>query len=120
MAGKRVDWLAPIKGFLDVIIPIIDKVPVVRALIGTLLVFFVPGFAWTFVFFKKLQFIERLVFSVALSIALVTLTIVFTNIVFRVRITGLNSIFIIVFLTLIPLVVYYASKHNWKMRNKAD
>ena len=113
------DWLSPIKGFFDFALPIIDKAPVVRAIVGTLLVFFLPGFAWTFVFFKQLQFLERLVFSFALSIVFVTLSIIFTNIVFHIRITGLNSLLTIIIITIIPLAIYYAGKHLSGKRNRA-
>ena len=113
------DWLSPIKGFFDFALPIIDKVPVVRAIIGTLLVFFLPGFAWTLVLFKDFQFLERLVFSFALSIVLVTLTIIFTNIVFHIRITGLNSLLTIIIITAIPLAIYYTGKRRSGKRNKA-
>src|SRR3989304_3933186 len=104
------DWLSPIKGFFDFALPVIDRVPVVRAIIGTLLVFFLPGFAWTLVVFKQLQFLERLVFSFALSIVLVTLTIIFANIVFHTQITGLNSLLTIIIITVIPLAIYYTGK----------
>lgn len=106
------DLLSGIKGFLDFAISISDKVPVIRAVIGTLLVFIVPGFAWTLIFFKKdLQPIERMVLSFGLSIAMVTLSILFTNIVLHIRITGLNSLLTIIVITLIPLSIYYIQRH---------
>jgi len=106
------DWLSPIKEFFDFALPVIDKVPVVRAIIGTLLVFFLPGFAWTLVFFKEFQFLERLVFSFALSIVFVTLTIIFTNVVFHIRITGLNSLLTIIIITVIPLAIFHIGKRR--------
>lgn len=111
------DLLSGIKEFFDFTLPIIDKVPVIRAIIGTLLVFFIPGFAWTLIFFKDLQHIERLVLSFGLSIALVTLSILFTNIVLKIRITGLNSLLTIIIITLIPLTIYYAGKYLYRKRN---
>jgi len=114
------DFLSGIKGFFDFALPIIDKVPlIIRAIIGSLLVFFCPGFAWTLIFFKELQYIERLVLSFGLSIALVTLSILFTNIVLHIRITGLNSLLTIIVITVIPLSIYYASNYLYRKRPRA-
>ena len=114
------DWLSAIKGFLDFTLPIIDKAPLVRAIIGTLLLFFLPGFAWTLVFSKELQLTERVALSFGLSIALVTLSLLFTNIVLHIRITGLNSLLTIIVITVIPLAIYYAGRYRSKKRNLAD
>ena len=113
------DWLSPVKEFFEFTLPVIDKAPAVRAIIGILLVFFLPGFAWTLVFFKEFQFLERLVFSFALSIVLVILTIIFTNFVFHIRITGLNSLLTIIVITVIPLAIYYAGKRLSAKRDRA-
>ena len=112
------DWLSnAVRGFFAFALPIIDKAPVVRAIIGSLLVFFIPGFAWTLVFFKKdLTNIERVALSFGLSIALVTLSILFTNIVFHIRITGINSLLTIIVITIIPLAIYYIAKYSSKKR----
>jgi len=37
----------------DLALPVLENVPVLRAILGFLLVFFVPGFAWTLVFFRN-------------------------------------------------------------------
>lgn len=105
------DWLSAIKGFVNFALPILDKAPAIRAVIGTLLVFFLPGFTWTLVFFKELHLIERVALSFGLSIALVTLSVLFTNIVLHVRITGLNSLLTIIVITVIPLAIYSAGKY---------
>ena len=114
------DWLSVNKRFLDFALPVIDKAPLVRAIIGAILVFFLPGFAWTLVFFKELQLLERAALSFGLSMALVTLGILFTNIVFHIRITGLNSLLTITIITLIPLAIYYAGKRIHRKRAGAD
>jgi uncharacterized membrane protein len=70
--------------------------------------FFLPGFAWTLVFFtgKQVNIVERIALSFGLSIAMVTLAIFASNWLVGIKITGTNSLFIIVVLTLIPLAYY--------------
>ena len=114
------DWVSPIKDFFNLALPILDKVPFVRAIIGTILVFFLPGFASTLVFFRELHLLERVALSIGLSIALVTLSVLFTNIVFHIRITGLNALLTIIIITVIPLAIYYTGKYLSEKRNRAD
>jgi uncharacterized membrane protein len=77
-----------------------------RAVLAVILVFFAPGFAWTLVLFRKLDVPERLALSIGLSIALVTLSILVSNAVFKVALSGLSGLIIILFLTAIPLICY--------------
>ena len=86
--------------------PFIESVPVLRAIIGFLLVFFLPGFAWTLVIFKNIIVLERVALSIALSIALVTLSIIGLNLGLHMKINGANALLIIIFLTVIPIVIY--------------
>jgi uncharacterized membrane protein len=102
-----VDWLAPVGDIFGFTLPFLDSVPAVRAIIGFVLVFFLPGFAWTLVFFRQLDLVARIALSVALSIAVVTLSILALNVLFGVRITGLNSLVIIAVVTLIPIGIRY-------------
>jgi uncharacterized membrane protein len=74
--------------------------------LATVLVFFAPGFAWTLVFFRRLDVIERLVLSIALSIALVTLSILVLNVLFGVGINGLSALITIIIITAVPLTWY--------------
>lgn len=87
---------------------LLDGVPIIRAIIGFGLVFFVPGFAWTLVFFrgKQLNVAERIAISFGLSIALVTVSILSLNILFKISVTGLNSVLIIILITIIPVAIY--------------
>ncbi len=78
-----------------------------RAILGIVLMFFLPGFAWTLVFFRQITRLERFVLSVGLSIAIVTLSILALNVLVGIRITGFNSLLIIITVTVIPLVFYY-------------
>lgn len=104
------DWSSPIRQILEVILPFLDRLPVIRALLGFIIVFLLPGFAWTLIFFRKVNILERIALSFGLSIALVTLSILALNLLFKVRITGLNSLLIIIVVTIIPVAFYYLKK----------
>ncbi|GAH47798.1 unnamed protein product [marine sediment metagenome] len=101
------DWLFPIRQIFEFAFPFLERVPIIRALLGFIIVFFLPGFAWTLVFFKQINLIERIALSFGLSIALVTLSILTLNILLGIRITGLNSLLIIIVVTVIPVAYYY-------------
>lgn len=83
-----------------------QSLDVPRVVLASVLVFFAPGFAWTLVLFKRIDVMERVVLSLALSIALVTLSIMVLNAVFKVGIDGFSAVVIIVSITVIPLVWY--------------
>ena len=104
------DWLSPIKQIFEFALPFLEKLPAIRAILGFILVFFLPGFAWTLVFFKQVNIIERIALSFGLSIALVTLSILVLNVLIGVRITGLNSLLIIIIITIIPVAFYYLKR----------
>jgi len=99
------DWLREIFG-------VVEGLSVIRAIIGFILVFFLPGFAWTLVFFrgKQINVVERVALSFGLSIAVVTISIFALNLLVGVKITGFNSVLIIIVVTVIPVVAYYLSK----------
>ena len=99
------DWLSPI-------VALLESLPAVRVIIGFTLVFFLPGFAWTLVFFHnhQLNIIERIALSFGLSIPVVTLSIIVMNRLVGIRITALNSFLIILVVTIIPIAVYYLNK----------
>jgi len=82
----------------------------VRGTLGFILVFFIPGFAWTLVFFRQVNVIERIALSFGLSIAVVTLSILVLNKLIGIRITGLNSVLIILVITVVPIVIYYLNR----------
>ena len=95
----------------DLALPVLENVPVLRAILGFLLVFFVPGFAWTLVFFRNnVNRLERIVLSFGLSIALVTLSVLGFNVALNVRITGLNALLIIGLITVIPLGIWFTGR----------
>ena len=106
------DWLSPIRQFFEFALPFLDRLPIIRAILGFIFVFFLPGFAWTLVFFKgrQINIIERVVLSFGLSIAVVTLSILSLNKLLGIGITGFSSTLIIVVVTIVPLVFYYLGK----------
>ena len=90
--------------------PILDRMPIVRAIVGFILIFILPGLAWTLFFFKKLNIIERLVLSFGLSIAVATLSVIVLHVLFGVRISGFNSLLTIAIIVIIPLACSYLKK----------
>ena len=109
------NWLNPLRELVGVLLPILDHFPLVRAISGFVLVFFLPGFAWTLVFFRGINVIERVALSFGLSIALVTLSILLANRALGLRITGFNSAMVIIFVTTVPATIYGV---GWLMRRK--
>lgn len=101
------DWLSPIRQIFEFVFPFLERLSVIRALLGFILVFFLPGFAWTLVFFKQIKVVERIALSFGLSIVVVTLSILASNVLLGVSITGFNSLLIIVVITIIPILFYY-------------
>lgn len=95
---------------LDFIVPFAERLPVIRAILGFILVFFLPGFAWTFVFFSRINVIERIALSFGLSIAIVTLSILALNVLFGMKITGINSLLIIIVITVAAIGAYFLKK----------
>ena len=92
------------------ITPFAESLPAIRAIIAFFLVFFIPGFAWTFVFFNRINYIERAVFSIGLSIAMVTLSVLALNVLFGMRITGANALLTIILITAIGVVLYFINR----------
>jgi len=116
-----VDWLAGANGILGFALPFLDSLSAIRVILGFILVFFLPGFAWTLVFFNRQQIniVERLALSFGLSIALVTLTILALNKLIGLSITGFNAVLAIIVVTIIPVVIYYLKKILVKRENNA-
>ncbi len=111
------DWLIVQAGCLNTLIDfgasVLDHVPVLRAIIASILIFFLPGFAWSFVFFNRTQInrLERAVLSVGLSIALVTLSMYALNLAFDVKVTGTNAVIDIIGISCLAGVFYSIRKY---------
>jgi uncharacterized membrane protein len=111
-----VDAVTPISELVNWAVPVLDNVPAVRVVLGIILVFFAPGFAWSLVIFKQINHLERLVLSFALSLTLVTLSILSLNVVVNMRITGFNALLTILLLIFIPLIIYFTRRYRQKRK----
>ena len=113
------DWLSPIRELFGFVFPFLERLPVIRAIVGFILVFFLPGFAWTLVFFRQIKVLERIPLSFALSIVVVTLSLLFANRLIGTRITGFNSVLIISVVTILPIVAYYLNRFIKRRKGRA-
>lgn len=106
------EGLSALPEIIRTVVPLLDSVPAIRVLLGFILVFFIPGFAWTLIFFsgQQINTVERLALSFGLSIAIVTLSIFALNRLIGIRITGVNAFLIIISVTIVPLAFYYLKK----------
>ena len=75
-----------------------------RIVFGSIFVLFLPGFIITHLFFKKIDLIEKIALSFALSIAIVPLTIFYLSKI-GVKINTINSILTIIGIVLIAFVI---------------
>lgn len=100
-----------LSGLFETLLPSSGGLLVIRGSLAVILVFFLPGYAWTLVFFRKLKIIERIALSVGLSITTVALCIIALNVLFNVRISGGNAVIIIIIITVIPLGIYFLRRY---------
>ena len=116
------EWLSGVKGIIGSSVPFLDSVPVIRAALGFILAFFLPGFAWTLVFFssKQINIIERLALSFGLSIAAVTLSILALDKLLGMRITGSNAVLVIIVITVVPVAFYLLKRLMSKREDNAE
>ena len=109
-----------INQLLQDIIPFIKSVPVIRAIFGAIIVFLLPGFAWTLVLFRELSILERIALSLGLSIATVTLSIAVLHLLFGMKITGVNSLITILVITVIALGIYFFRRFRHRQSKASD
>jgi uncharacterized membrane protein len=105
---------------LDAFLPTSGGLFVIRVILAAILVFFLPGFAWTLVLFRKVNAIERTAISIGLSIAVVTLCILVLNVLFNVKITGLNALIVIIVITIIPAAIYFIRRFTARNSEVSD
>ena len=86
----------------------------IRVILASILIFILPGFAWTLVLFHKLSIPERIVLSFGLSIATGTLSILVLNLLLGLKINFLNTVIVIIVITLIPLAIYFFRRYRAK------
>lgn len=93
-----------------------------RVFFGSMFVLFLPGFAWSHVFFERrsIDWIERVALSFGLSIAFVPLVVFWVNWLFHVRITLLNTSLVVCGLTGAALVAVLARKQSRVSRSIAS
>ena len=91
-------------------VPFAERLPVLRGIIGFIVVFFLPGFAWTFVFFNRISVIERIVLSMGMSIAIVTLSVLVLHLLFGMKITGGNSLVAIAVIIVLAVGTYFIKR----------
>ena len=79
----------------------VEILEIIRIISGSVFVLFLPGFAWSFVFFEKeeIDWIERIALSFGLSIAFVPIAVFWLNYFIGVRIDLLNVSILILVLT---------------------
>ena len=104
------DWLSSLMELSGLPPSLLEPLSIIRVILGFIFVFLLPGFAWTLVFFKKINIIERLALSFGLSIAVVILSIFSLNLLAGVKITGFNSALVIIAVTIIPVAFYYLNR----------
>ena len=75
-----------------------------RITLGTPYVLFLPGYIISFLFFKKIDILERIALSFALSIAIVPLLIFYLNLI-GMKINLLNSTLTIAAIIIISLII---------------
>ena len=112
--------LENIKEIFDFALPALEGLPVLRAILGIILVFFLPGFAWTLVFFRQVNIIERLALSLGLSIATVTLSILAISKLTGMRINGVNAVLVIILITVVPVIIYFISRYVRRRRQHGE
>ncbi len=113
------DWISPLRELFGFVFPFLERLPIIRAILGFILVFFLPGFAWTLVFFRQINVIERVTLSFGLSIVVVTLSLLLLNRLIGISITGFNSVLVIVGITILPVLVYYLNRLIKRRRGRA-
>jgi uncharacterized membrane protein len=86
-----------------------------RIIFGGMFVLFLPGFAWSFVFFtrKNIDLIERIALSFGLSIALVPLSVFWLNWLFYMKISILNTSLTVCGLIIVAAIYIIARKQSW-------
>jgi uncharacterized membrane protein len=95
----------------DSFLPFLNNVPILKAILGVIIVFFVPGFAWTLALFNKINIIERIALTIGISIATVTLSVLILNLAFKIDINGNNALITIAVITAIGLAVYLTRRY---------
>ena len=96
----------------------------ISVLIGSAIVFFIPGWIWTYVFFNQgdsfgiktesifLRCVERFVLAIALSLVLIPMSVFFLNIFISIGSTLLDAILTSLFPIFLGALLYFAKKRG--------
>lgn len=89
------------------------------AIPGGVFLFLIPGMAWCLLLFdrKEMDIFEMFALSIALSISLSTLSILFLNMWHGVKITLFNAGIILSVLTVIPVFIRMWKSGRFSIRN---
>ena len=104
----------------ETFLPFAERLPAIRAILGVILVFFLPGYVWTLVFFSRLNVAERIALSFGLSIAAVTLSTIVLHLLFGMRITGANALVTIIVIIVIGLGIYLIKRLKTRQSKAAS
>ena len=82
------------------------EVSLIKVILGSIYVLFLPGCIWSYVFFRKdeIDIIERIALSFGLSIALVPITVFWANYFLGIKINLINVSAIILLIIVLGLV----------------
>lgn len=88
---------------------------VLRLIFGGIFILFIPGLAWSYVFFlrKKIDWIERLGLSFGLSIALVPLAVFWLHWLFDMKIDLTSTSLTVVGLMVIAAAIIIIRQRGW-------
>ena len=86
-----------------------------KAVFGTVYVLFLPGYVLVRLFFNKIDWIEILALSLGLSIALVILSVLITNMIFRIPITSLSNFLVLLGVIIITVLIKVYQKQLIKL-----
>jgi len=96
-----------------------------RAILGLIYVLFLPGYVVVRCFFKEVDWIEKAALSFGLSIALVILSVMFSNMLFKIPITAITNFLVILVVMIItivvkiyqkPIIVFFNKLSFWKKK----
>lgn len=99
-----------------------ETLELLRIPIGSVFVLFLPGYAWSFVFFKKdeIELIERIALSFGLSIALVPLIVFWLNWLLKIKINIVTVTAVILGLIGCALIIILSGLSKSCSKNRAE
>lgn len=85
---------------------------VLKAALGGLLIFFLPGFLWSLFLFSTISWLERVPVSIGISLAITSVAGIVLSMLFHFPLNGTNTIIANIILTAIPFGLWIAKKHR--------